>query len=469
MVLDGRDDAALADQRLDDLRRLLGGEARARRRACTRPARDRPPAASPSLRQLVEAGVVDDQVRQRLVDQVALVDEGVALRDDRLRCPRPSAPAPPARASCPSPRPRRRRPRRAPSARLRTKSGRTKWKHFAPSSGSMVRWQNWPGMMASVSTLSPKRWMRARTVAARCLSAARASCAFDACVPLPRLRRRLDDLHLRRPPRFPLAEDAAELLLIDAGQQRARVGDLHARRRSRHRRRRGEPARASRRPCGSRSCGSATEPLLALAGLARGDAEAHRAAGRVDPEPGALVDLPESGCSQMFLNRQIARNHELLVDAVAGPLGARRLEHQRRQHQLFLGGGAGADEEPLQLRARQPARPARRCRARTAAPPAAQSVRDRSVTSERTARRGRRGSAQRLVAVAVVRVRAAGEPGGDHLVGLEDAVQAAELRRHVGDGEAQVGGEAAGRPRRGTRRCAPSRRCCGRAARACAG
>ena len=45
------------------------------------------------------------------------------------------------------------------------------------------------------------------------------------------------------------------------------------------------------------------------------------------------------------------------------------------------------------------------------------------------------------VAGRVVVAAALAEPVGHHAVGLEDPVQAAELRRHVGDGEARVGGE----------------------------
>src|SRR5262249_41670740 len=82
VVLDRRDDTALAGQRLDDPRRLLGlellsGDAHA---AAAQVYLD----LRPFLRGLIEGLVVHDQERKRLVDEVPLVDEGVALRHDRL-------------------------------------------------------------------------------------------------------------------------------------------------------------------------------------------------------------------------------------------------------------------------------------------------------------------------------------------------------------------------------------------------
>ena len=181
------------------------------------------------------------------------------------------------------------------------------------------------------------------------------------------------------------------------------------------------------------------EPLLAAARLARRHPQAHRAAGRIDAEPGALVHRPEPRAPEVLLDGQVARHDDLVI--VSRPRHARGLQHQRSQHQLLFGGGAGADEQALQLGARH-LRHALHLVGRE---------RQRHLRLEpierdgKLLRIGRVGigaqRSHRLRRLPVVGIGAAREPGRGHLVGLEDAVEAAELRRHVGDGEARIGGE----------------------------
>ena len=92
------------------------------------------------------------------------------------------------------------------------------------------------------------------------------------------------------------------------------------------------------------------EPDLALARLAAGDAQAHRAVRRVHDEAGALVDLPQPQLLEALLNHQVARHDDAPPALHRRRLRAvreRLLQHERAQRQLLLGGGAGADERPI--------------------------------------------------------------------------------------------------------------------------
>ena len=234
---------------------------------------------------------------------------------------------------------------------------------------------------------------------------------------------RLDHPHLGRAPRPALAEDPAELLLIDAREQRTRIGDLHRLRAGGHGRGAAQVRERSVAHPVLEVAVLGREPLLSPPRLARGHGEAHRAARRIDAEPGPLVGGPQACAAEILLDGQIAGDHDLLVVRGAGhPSG---LEDQRAQHQLLLGGGAGADEEALQLGARELGHALHVVR------------RER----HRHLRLELRQVHLELARVRGVRVGAEGAHRLHRLVGFEDPVQAPEFRRHVGDREPRVGGE----------------------------
>ena len=254
------------------------------------------------------------------------------------------------------------------------------------------------------------------------------------------MRLRLDGAQLGHAARLALAEDAPVAVLVDALEERARVGDLHRRGARRHRGGRGEIREAPLAHAVLVVAVLRREPGLALARLLAGHAEAHRAARRTDAEAVFLVDLPEPRAPQVLLDVEIARHHQLLRLRRSGR-GAGRLEHQRSQDQLFLRGGAGPDEETVERQSFDLGHAGHVVRRERPG-----HLRLELVERDGVARQigrivvGAEGL-QRLQRQRVVRVGAAREPRRRHLVRLEDAVQAPELRGHVGDGEAGVGRE----------------------------